>query len=172
MSFYRGVYRLGKMKFQLSIPGWNFNPGWNSQYNQSLNTLIRQAKHRNQIEAKENWISEKKICRRVDLFRRMPFYLICLNQHLPVWGNNVNIKRMYQICSKLTQKTPQRRQWHRYGDFIVNFEQISHPALYFYVLNPVTSSFVSIADFEQAHADCGKTYLKNLNYRCFRFFRL
>ena len=31
---------------------------------------------------------------------------------------------MCEICSKVTIKTPERLQWHRYGAFIVNFEQI------------------------------------------------
>ena len=31
---------------------------------------------------------------------------------------------MFEICLKLTIKTPERRQWRRYGVFIVNFEQI------------------------------------------------
>ena len=31
-----------------------------------------------------------------------------------------------EICPKLTIKTPERCQWHRFGGFIVNFEHISH----------------------------------------------
>ena len=31
-----------------------------------------------------------------------------------------------EICLKLTTKTPKRRQWRRFGLFIVNFEHISH----------------------------------------------
>ena len=41
----------------------------------------------------------------------------------------VNIKKTrlrYEIGSKLTIKTPERRQWRRAGVFIVNFEPISH----------------------------------------------
>ena len=30
------------------------------------------------------------------------------------------------MCSKLPIKTPKRRQWRRFGVFIVNFEHISH----------------------------------------------
>ena len=33
---------------------------------------------------------------------------------------------MCEICSKLTTKTSERRQWRRFGVFIVNFEYISH----------------------------------------------
>ena len=36
-----------------------------------------------------------------------------------------------EICSKLTIKTSERRQWRRSGDFIVNFKHISHLALVF-----------------------------------------
>ena len=32
---------------------------------------------------------------------------------------------MSEICSKLTMKIPERRQWRRSGIFIVNFEHIS-----------------------------------------------
>ena len=33
---------------------------------------------------------------------------------------------MCEICSKLTLKKPERRQWRRSGVFIVNFEHILH----------------------------------------------
>ena len=36
-----------------------------------------------------------------------------------------NTRGRCEICSKLTIKTPERRQWHRSGVFIVNFEHIS-----------------------------------------------
>ena len=38
----------------------------------------------------------------------------------------MEIPEKYESCSKLTIKTPEQRQWHRSGVFIVNFEQISH----------------------------------------------
>ena len=41
-------------------------------------------------------------------------------------ADNRNTRKMCEICSKLTIKTPERRQWHRSGVFIVNFEHISH----------------------------------------------
>ena len=34
-----------------------------------------------------------------------------------------------EICSKLTIKTPERRQWRRSGVFIVNSEHITHLAI-------------------------------------------
>ena len=53
--------------------------------------------------------------------------------------NNTNSRKMCEICSKLTIKTPERRQWHRCGVFIVNFEHAT----------PFSS--VSIVDFKQLH---------------------
>ena len=47
---------------------------------------------------------------------------------------------MYEICSKLTIKTPERRQRRHFGVFIVNFEHISHLVL------------VSTVNFEQVNA--------------------
>ena len=38
---------------------------------------------------------------------------------------------MYEICSELTIKTAERRNWRRSGVFIVNFEQTSHTAQMF-----------------------------------------
>ena len=55
--------------------------------------------------------------------------------------NNGNTSTMCEICSKLTKKTPERRQWRRTGIFIVNCEQISHIIL----VN-------SVADFEYVNA--------------------
>ena len=48
--------------------------------------------------------------------------------------NNRNTRTRCEICSKLTIKTPERRQWHRFGVFIDNFEHIAHPALVFLLL--------------------------------------
>ena len=39
--------------------------------------------------------------------------------------NNRNTKTMCKICSKLTIKMPERRQWRRSGIFIVNFEHFT-----------------------------------------------
>ena len=36
------------------------------------------------------------------------------------------LEQWCEICSKFTIKPPKRRQWRRFGDFIVNFEHISH----------------------------------------------
>ena len=39
--------------------------------------------------------------------------------------NNRNTRTRCEICSKLTIKIPERRQWRRSGIFVVNFEHIS-----------------------------------------------
>ena len=48
--------------------------------------------------------------------------------------NNRNTRKRCEICSKLTIKTPYRRQWRRSAIFIVNFEHISHLALVYLLL--------------------------------------
>ena len=48
--------------------------------------------------------------------------------------NNSNIRKRCEICSKLTIKTPERRQCRRSGVFIFNFERISHLFLVFLLL--------------------------------------
>ena len=49
--------------------------------------------------------------------------------------NNRNTARTRcEICSNLTIKTPERRQWRCSGVFIVNFEHISHLVVVFLLL--------------------------------------
>ena len=48
--------------------------------------------------------------------------------------NYRNTRTRYEICSKLTIRTKERRQRHRAGVFIVNFEHISHLPLVFLLL--------------------------------------
>ena len=38
--------------------------------------------------------------------------------------NNRNTRKMCEICSKLTVKTPERGHWRPSGVFIVNFEHV------------------------------------------------
>ena len=52
--------------------------------------------------------------------------------------NNRNTRTMCEICSKLTIKTPEQRQWRRSGVFIVICEHILH----------LPCSSVSIVNFE------------------------
>ena len=48
--------------------------------------------------------------------------------------NSRDTKERCEICSKLTIKTPQRRQWRRSGVVIVKFENVSHLSLVFLLL--------------------------------------
>ena len=54
---------------------------------------------------------------------------------------NENTQTMCEICSKLTIKTPERRQGRRSGVFIVNFEQISHIFQVFPLLTQLYKNF-------------------------------
>ena len=63
-----------------------------------------------------------------EAFTKIPVGIYLLNV------NNRNTGTRCEICSKLTIKTPERRQWRRSGAFIVNYEQISHLALVFLLL--------------------------------------
>ena len=48
--------------------------------------------------------------------------------------NNRNTRTRGEICTKLTIKSLERRQWCRSGIFLVNFEHISHLVLVFLLL--------------------------------------
>ena len=48
--------------------------------------------------------------------------------------NYRNTRPRCEICSKLTMKTPEGRQWRRSVVFMINFEHISHHALVFLLL--------------------------------------
>ena len=59
---------------------------------------------------------------------------LCLVNRLPTGiyllkVNNRNTRIRCEICSKLTIKIPEGRQWCCSGVFIVNFEHISHLVL-------------------------------------------
>ena len=49
--------------------------------------------------------------------------------------NNRNTRKRCKICSKLSLKTPERRQWCLSSVFIVNFEHILHHFLVFLLPN-------------------------------------
>ena len=49
--------------------------------------------------------------------------------------NNRTTRTRCEISSKLTIKTPERRQWRHSGVFIINFEQFLHHVLVFLSLN-------------------------------------
>ena len=48
--------------------------------------------------------------------------------------NNRNTRTRNEIGSKLTINIPERRHWRRSGNFVVNFEYISHLVLVFLLL--------------------------------------
>ena len=48
--------------------------------------------------------------------------------------DNRNTRRRCSICTKLTTKTSERRQWRRCGVFFVSFEHIQHLVLVFLFL--------------------------------------
>ena len=54
---------------------------------------------------------------------------------------------------KINNKPPKRRQWRRFGGFIVNFEHISH-----------LCSSASIVNFEHVIASWGKAFIYNFIY--------
>ena len=60
------------------------------------------------------------------------------------------LEQMCEICSKLTIKTPKRRQWHHFGVFIVKFEHISH-----------LSYSVSVVNFEHEVAGWGASSVQS-----------
>ena len=64
----------------------------------------------------------------------LQFSLELTKQGLTKVSNRNTRGKRYEICSKLSIKTPERRQWHRSGVFIVNFEHISHLVLVFLLL--------------------------------------
>ena len=56
------------------------------------------------------------------------------NIYLPKVKNR-NTRIRCEICSKITIKTPEQRQWRRSGVFMVNFEHISPLVLVFILLS-------------------------------------
>ena len=49
-------------------------------------------------------------------------------------GNNRNTRKRWEMCSKLTIKIPERRQWRRSRINFINFKHISHLVLVFLLL--------------------------------------
>ena len=80
-------------------------------------------------------------------YRELQFITVLVLTQPAITCSKLTIETLEQtceICSKLTIKPPKRRHWHRFGSFIVNFEQISH-----------LCSSVSIVDFEQVNSVWG-----------------
>ena len=67
--------------------------------------------------------------------------------------NNRNTRTMYEICSKLTIKTPERRHWRHLGVFVVNIEEVNSGwALIIELSHPQTRhSRVKICYFYYCH---------------------
>ena len=70
--------------------------------------------------------------------------ILCQNIPYPAFiylikVHNRNTKRRYQICSKLTVKTPEQSNRHRSSDFIVNFEHISRLFVVFLLLTSIAT---------------------------------
>ena len=74
--------------------------------------------------------------------------------------NNKNSRKRYEICSKLTIKTPERRQWRRSGVYIVK--------LWTY-FTPFFS--VSIVNFEQANVSWVVPIHKKNDRQCLENYR-
>ena len=83
-----------------------------------------------------NLFSDRNINEQVILFNRTElntFYNYPVGIYL-LKVNKRNTRTRCEICSKLTIKIPERRQWRRFGIFIVNFEHISQIVLVFLLL--------------------------------------
>ena len=77
--------------------------------------------------------------------------------------NNKNIRKRWEICSKLTIRTPERCHWHCSGGFIINSEYISHLCLVF-IVNFEQVSF-KILENTEINRSIGKNWFKvNLQY--------
>ena len=57
---------------------------------------------------------------------QLGFYLFKVNNR-----NTKNARARCEMCLKIIVRTPEQRQWHQSGAFIVNFQHISHIQLVF-----------------------------------------
>ena len=65
----------------------------------------------------------------------LQFSLELTKQGLTKVSNRNTRGKRYEICSKLSIKTPERRQWHRSSAFIVIFEHMSYFVLVILLLS-------------------------------------
>ena len=65
----------------------------------------------------------------------LQFSLELTKQGLTKVSNRNTRGKRYEICSKLSIKTPERRQWHRSSVFIVIFEHMSYFVLVILLLS-------------------------------------
>ena len=68
---------------------------------------------------------------------------------------------MQNICSKLTMKTPERRQWHRFEVFIVNFQHI----LYLFLM-------LLLVNLNKVSCGFGHIYWRNPKWKTSFFYEL
>ena len=73
--------------------------------------------------------------------------------------NNRNTRTRCEICSKLTIKIPELRQWRRSGISIVNFEHISHLVCHFNFEHVITG-WGALSEWKYTYYKC---YLANNN---------
>ena len=66
--------------------------------------------------------------------------------------NNRNIRNRYEICSKVTIKTPERRQWRCSGVFIVSFKHFLITS--FQALHSLWSQLDHILNFLKFFVPC------------------
>ena len=64
-------------------------------------------------------------------YHKLVSWFLCPAVIYVLKANYKNTRARCEICSKLTIKTPEQRQWCRSGVFVVNFEHISQLLLVF-----------------------------------------
>ena len=80
-------------------------------------------------------VALKYFCELEQFFLPKGIYLLTFLASMYLFKvSNTNTRKMCEICSELTIKTPEWRQWRRSSVFIVNFEQISHVVMVFPLL--------------------------------------
>ena len=80
-------------------------------------------------------VALKYFCELEQFFLSKGIYLLTFLASMYLFKvSNTHTRKMCEICSELTIKTPEWRQWRRSSVFIVNFEQISHVVMVFPLL--------------------------------------
>ena len=122
---------------------------------------------------KREWLYKISLCSHYLLSSQMRFPLWLLHKILPpvlhpasiylLKVNNKSTRIRCEICSKLTIKTPEQRQWRRSSVFIVNFEYILHLLLAFLFLNLNISLPAGNDIFEQSYLFLQLLWFAKLN---------
>ena len=89
------------------------------------------------VVIRNNSLSEKLYLKFYWIENKIPVNSKCqsLTQPAFIYSKSIITWTIREICSKLTIRTPERRQLRLSGIFIVNFEQISYIVLVFSSLN-------------------------------------